>query len=286
MSNEEIEKLFITFLGRYPNQYDIGHHINKTPSILHQELLKCNERKQLLSGPRIINNENYPNNKPIDEDKVKIAIGSHKKYYKKTLPIILPSLIHAGIKKTNIIVFIAGEDTSYQETHDDTEFRFLNHNSFENSAFIDIAESNLSSPFLFFIHDTCKVGPDFKNLMLNVPEYVEKVALRSWQSMSIGLYSNQYITSHKEKLISVKNTNYEKNNLIERKLWGIPNEDLILWLEEPEKTYFYNTYDLKVIDRQNWFGEKTKRLTEYHSNLDLYKSKSDWWAYQGRNLLP
>ena len=154
-------------------------------------------------------------------------------------------MIHAGIKKTNIIVFIAGEDTSYQETHDDTEFRFLNHNSFENSAFIDIAESNLSSPFLFFIHDTCKVGPDFKNLMLNVPEYVEKVALRSWQSMSIGLYSNQYITRHKDKLISVKNKNYEKNNLIERKLWGIPNEDLILWLEEPEKTYFYNTYDYR-----------------------------------------
>ena len=128
MSNEEIEKLFITFLGRYPNQYDIGYHINKTPSILHQELLKCDERKQLISGPRIINNKNYPNNKPIDEDKVKIAIGSHKKYYKKTLPIILPSLIYAGIKKTNIIVFIAGEDTSYQETYNRSFIKFQGSN--------------------------------------------------------------------------------------------------------------------------------------------------------------
>lgn len=286
MTYEELQKMFITFLGRNPNQHDIGYHIDKTIKALHKEIINCQERKDLISGPRIINKNKYPNNKPLDEDKVKIIIGSHEKFYKKTLPVILSSLMKSEIKKTNIIVFIAGKEKSYQTDYSDIEFRFLDHNSFENSAFIDIIESDLSSPFWFFIHDTCKVGPNFKKLMLNVPEYVEKVALRSWQSMSIGLYSNQYVLRYKDKLMSVKNTNYEENNLIERKLWGMPNEDLILWLEEPEKTYFYNIYDLKVTDRKNWFGEKTKRFTEYHSNLDLYKNKSDWGAYQGRNLVP
>ena len=55
---------------------------------------------------------------------------------------------------------------------------------------------------------------DSDYILKNVPEYVEKVALRSWQSMSIGLYSNQYITRHKDKLVSVKNTNYEKNLIV------------------------------------------------------------------------
>jgi hypothetical protein len=285
MTKEKIKKMFITFLGRYPNEDDIKYYVSKSSNTLNEDILSCQERKDFISGPRIINSTNYPDSKPLDENEVKIAVGSHEKFYKKTLPIILPSLVKHGIKKTNIIVFIAGNEKSYQTYHSDIEFRFLDHNSFENSAFIDIIESDLSSPFWFFIHDTCKVGPRFKNSMLHVPEYVEKVALRSWQSMSIGLYSNKFIFKYKEKLISIKNLNYEEKNLIKRKLWGIPNEDLILWLAEPEKTYLYNNYNKIIKDHTNWFGEKTKRFTEYHSNLDLYKNKSDWHTYRGKNLI-
>jgi len=220
----------------------------------------------------------------LDENKVKIAVGSHEKFYKKTLPIIIPSLIESGIKESNIIVFIAGCDIPYQELNDNIQFRFLNHNSFENSAFIDIIESDLKSPFWFFIHDTCKVGKNFKDLMLDVPEYAEKVALRAWPSMSIGLYCHSYIIKHKNKLISTRNTNYNYDNLIEKKLWGIPNEDLILWLEEPEKTHIYKNHCMQFLASENWFGENTKRNIEHHSNLDLYKSKSDWHTYYGRSI--
>lgn len=284
MTIDEIEKLFVIYLWRNPNKGDIEYHIHKNPNDFRKEIENCHERKNLVSGLRIINKNNYPDNKPIDENEVKIIIGSNKNFYKKTIPVIVSSLLIAGIKRSNIIIFIAGSKEKYQTVEGDIEFRFLDHNSFENSAFIDIIESELKSKFWFFIHDTCKVGKNFKNIMLDIPEHVEKVALRSFPSMSIGLYSHEYLLKHKDNIIATKNTIYDYDVLVERKLWGIPNEDLFLWLTEPEKTYCYNFGNCRIIDNNNWYGEKTKRFTEYYPDLDLYKNKSNWHSYFGKNL--
>jgi len=284
MTNDEIEKLFIIYLWRNPYECEKQYCIHENVVNFRTEIENCIERKDLVSGPRIINKHNYPDNKLIDENEVKIAIGSNENFYKKTIPVIVLSLLKAGIKRSNIIVFVAGSKKSHQTVEGNIQFRFLDHNSFENSAFIDIVESELTSKFWFFIHDTCKVGNNFKKVMLDVPEHVEKVALRSFPSMSIGLYSHDYILQHKQKILSVKNTSHDPKSLVKRKLWGIPNEDLFLWLTEPEKTYCYNLGVCHIIDNKNWYGERTKRFTEYYPNLDLYKNKSNWYSYFGKNL--
>lgn len=42
---------------------------------------------------------------------IKIAISTNKNFYKKTLPILLPTLINSGINKDDIHVFNAGFDS-------------------------------------------------------------------------------------------------------------------------------------------------------------------------------
>lgn len=281
----ELESLFLTYLNRKPSEADIRYHNHKSYAVLEDELKHCSERRGLLADKnQILTDDKISEDNLIDEDKVKIAVGSNKLFFSKTLPICLPSLINAGIKRNNIVVFLAGYKQRKNYIKDGIEYVELDHNSFENSAFIDIAENEFESDYWFFIHDTCKVGSKFKNLMLNVPKSAEKVALRKWPSMSIGLYTYRYIKKYKNKLLNIKNSNYEPDILMREKLWGIPNEDYILWLEEPENTFVYRNYGMSIVDNENWFGENTKRVTEYHKNLDLYKNKSNWGKYQGRNL--
>lgn len=285
ISSMEMEDLFLSYLKRKPTEADLRYHGHKSYVVLEDEIKNCSERRQLLADKnQILTDENISDDKLLDANRVKIAVGSNRLFFSKTLPICLPSLINAGIQRNNIVVFLAGYKERKSYVRDGIEYIELDHNSFENSAFIDIAENELESEYWFFIHDTCKVGEKFKRLMLNVPKHAEKVALRKWPSMSIGLYTYKYIKKYKEKLLKIKNKNYDHDHMMREKLWGIPNEDYILWLEEPESTFVYGNYNMTVIDHENWFGEDTKRLTEYHKNLDLYKNKSNWGKYQGRNL--
>lgn len=281
----ELENLFFIYLNRKPYSEDIAYHKHKSYAVLEYELKNCEEHRNLLiKKNQSIDNSVLAEEDLLLEDQVKIAIGSNKAYSDKTLPVCLPSLIGAGIKRSNIVVFLAGYKERKTYIKNEIQYIELDHNSLENSAFIDIAENELKSDYWFFMHDTCKVGKKFKNLMLNIPKKSTKVALRPWPSMSIGIYSYDYIKKYKDKLLKIKNKNYDYDVLMQEKLWGIPNEDYILWLEEPENTLIYRNFHMSVIDNENWFGGDALRITEYHKSIDLYKNKSNWEKYRGKNL--
>jgi hypothetical protein len=81
------------------------------------------------------------------------------------------------------------------------------------------------------VHDTCRFGNNFKTLLENAINMgVDKVALTTRPSMSIGLYSESYLKSVSEKILSIKNQDYSFEGLQYWKSWGVPNEDYILWL--------------------------------------------------------
>lgn len=208
---------------------------------------------------------------------IKIAIASNKNFHTKTLPIILESLINNDIKKDNIIVFLAGYDSKYQEYIDGIEYRYLDYNSFEYSCLIDIVESELESEYWFLIHDTCKVGKNFKKLLYNIQNNKpQKIALKESPCMSIGLYSYKYLLSQKDKLISIKNKDYSEETINMWKNWGVPNEDYILWKSEPNPEIYNNDTRWEVVDNNNWYNTETIRRTEYYYSLDIYKNKSNW----------
>ena len=78
---------------------------------------------------------------------IKIAIASNKNFYKTTVPILIDSLIAAGIEKNEIFVFISGCETANHEKVDGITFFYLNHHSFELSPLIEIVERGLNHKY-------------------------------------------------------------------------------------------------------------------------------------------
>ncbi len=209
---------------------------------------------------------------------IKIAIATNINFYKSTLPIVIPSLIERGIDPNDIHVFNAGfNQYRYERTPDGIHFHYLDHNSYEYSPLIEIVEKQLSSEYWFLIHDTCKLGPKFKELLYNIPsDRPVKLALKSKPAMTMGTYKYSYLMSVKDKIMSIKNKDYSEESMNHWKVWGVPNEDYIMWMTEPTPLIYNNNDNWSVVDNDNWFNTPTQRRTEYYPSLDLYKNKSNW----------
>jgi hypothetical protein len=217
---------------------------------------------------------------------IKIAISTNINFHELSLPIVLESLISSGIEKKDIYVFNAGFPNYEKKIIDEITYFYLNHNSFEYSPLIEIVEKELESEYWFLIHDTCKVGPKFKELLYNIPEHKpQKLAIRSQYSMSIGSYKYSYLLSEKEKIISIKNTDMSHESLIKWKNWGVENEDFILHRTEPKAEIYNNIDSWSLVCHENWYNSNTIRRTEYFPALDLYKNKSNWGQTDGSKMV-
>jgi hypothetical protein len=215
--------------------------------------------------------------------RIKIAIATNKNFSNLTLPIVIPSLLDVGINKDDIFVFNAGFDKEDEVVIDGITHYYLNHNSYEYSPLIHICEKELSSDYWFLLHDTCKVGPKFKELLYNIDGLPDKLALKDKPSMSMGSYKYTYLLSVKEKLYGIKNADYSDESMNKWKLWGVPNEDYILWLTPPKAIIYNDLNTYSVVKYENWYNTKTIRRTEYYPSLDIYKNKSNWG--QSRNMV-
>jgi hypothetical protein len=216
---------------------------------------------------------------------IKIAVATNKKFFEKSLPIIIPSLLKTGINPIDIHIFNAGYGEYGNEIREGITYHYLNHNSYEYSPLIEIVEREIESEYWFLIHDTCKVGSQFKKLLYEIPNSKPvKMAIRRKPAMSIGLYKYEYLLTVKEKLIEIKNTDYSKQSMMKWKLWGVPNEDYILWIQPPSPIIYNNDSSVSIVDHNNWFNTNTIRRTEYYPSLDIYKNKSNW-GQTGNNMV-
>ncbi|MDD5407048.1 MAG: hypothetical protein PHE73_08940 [Sulfurovaceae bacterium] len=186
--------------------------------------------------------------------RIKIAIATNKNFYLQTLPIVINSLQSNGIEDKDIFVFNAGFDEEESELIDNIQYYKLKQNSYEYSPLIHICEKELESDYWFLIHDTCKVGPKFKELLYNIPKSNPgKIALRNKPSMSIGLYKYDYLLSLKDKLLSIKNTDFSEESMLKWKLWGVPNEDYILWMTPPVPLIYMTSRIWRIINTMGWY---------------------------------
>jgi hypothetical protein len=210
--------------------------------------------------------------------KVKIAIASNKNFEQLTLPIVLESLRLSGIENNLIHVFISGYDKREVIEREGITYYYLKQNSYEYSPLIDIVENELFSDYWFLMHDTCKTGPNFKELLYsNIDEILPiKVALTQKPAMSMGLYRYDYLLKVKSKLLSIKNEDYSESTLQEWKTWGVPNEDFILWMTEPTPLLPTVDHVMVFIGNENWYNTGSVRRTEYFPGFDIYKNKSNW----------
>ena len=221
--------------------------------------------------------------------KITIAIASNINFYQQSLPIVIPSLLEQGIEPNDIHVFIAGCGDYVYQNQDGIHYHQLEHNSYEYSPLIEVVDKQIQADYWFLIHDTCKVGPKFKELIYNIPpERPDKVAMRLTPSMSIGAYKYEYLLTVKDKLMSIRNTDLSRESLKKWKYWGVSAEDYILWQTEPTPS-IYNGNDKdgewELVGYENWFGTDVVRRTEYYPSLDLYKNKSNWGQSTGLDMV-
>ena len=210
---------------------------------------------------------------------IKIAIASNKNFQNLTLPIVLNSLKESGIENEMIHVFLGGYDKRKTEVKEGITYHELEQNSYEYSPLIDIVENELSSDYWFLMHDTCKTGPKFKELLYsNIDESLpSKVALTTRPSMSMGLYKYEYLLSVKDRILPIKNMDYSEDSMQYWKLWGVQYEDAILWLTEPAPSLPKTNHRMKLVCYENWYVENGPvRRTEYFGGFDLLKNKSNW----------
>ena len=93
---------------------------------------------------------------------INICVNSTKFFSEKTIPILLNSLLDSGINSENIFVIEGGYDERIITKEKNYTHIQTNQNSLEYTGLIDIVEYELKSDYWFNIHDTCKVGKNFK----------------------------------------------------------------------------------------------------------------------------
>ena len=152
-------------------------------------------------------------------------------------------------------------------------------NNFEISSLIEICEKKIWADYWFLIHDTCKVGPKFKQLLYNniVNGYPTKVALTNKPSMSIGLYKYDYLLKIGDQLSALKNTDFSDENMQKVKEWAVINEDLVMWDTLPTPNLPIGDHTMRFLRMENWYGGESKRKIEHFNGFDIFKSKSNWY---------
>ena len=246
-----------------------------------------------------------------DELNVKVAVNSVISHSRKSIPILVESLLLAGFKETDILIVEGGYTERTVEDHFGLKYIKTNHNSIDFTGLIEIVEHNIPADYWFYVHDTSAVGKNFRNILLEkLDTNYQKIALYdSRASMNIGAYKFEYLMRHRNYLLTKKNTDYSRFSILEAKRVATMQEDLLLWklgdtpcgcfgVERLEPTppenleYLTNVLkvDLNPVNVELYGGEQTivcyrpygeefaPRLIEYYKHLDFYKFKSNYGA--------
>ena len=99
-------------------------------------------------------------------------------YFHWQIKVYVHNFIEKGINPNDIHIFNAGFDEYKYEFKNGIHYHFLNHNSYEYSPLIEIVDKQLESEYWFLVHDTCKFGPNFKQVLyINLKQQDGKAVL-------------------------------------------------------------------------------------------------------------
>ena len=206
---------------------------------------------------------------------MKFAISSVNTFSQKTLPIIIPSLIQS-IDKEDIVIFEGGHRERSIEDYNGILYIKVAHNSFDYTALIDIIENELESNYWFLLHDTCKAGPNFGQLVKDLPEGEPDVVcmLNAHPgTMNICAYKYSYLLSKKKEILELKNTDYEDLDGAKRKATKAENT-----LQEGYVLYHPELFEVSLNERipSIYKDDGINRNERYFKNLDLTKYQANY----------
>ena len=207
----------------------------------------------------------------------KILITSHVDYFDVSCKFLLDSIYRNCplIKPQDILVVKAGGVEDYTtEKKDDADIITAPHNEFDFTALIAVLELQYPADYFFLMHDTCYVEKNFyPNFLKFEPGTKTKPVTSCQRSMSMGLYSKEFIVESKQELIDLKNTDYTVQGLQRSKSLAVEKEDF-LFQRYPMSGYCQPPKDC---GEKDFYNTGINRKTEYYRELDLYKIKSNWF---------
>lgn len=195
---------------------------------------------------------------------IKIAISTHKNYESLTLPSLINSLVKVnGIKKEDILVVSGGWDKADSIVKNGVLHHNVVHNSFDHNAIVDILDNNLENPYWFIMQDTCNVGPDFLDKLLNFDRSYDYVTVDGQGFLNMGLFSWNFIKSNAHYISLLKNCGKERAMLSEKVFLGFGNT-----------TSFGDTYPL-FVGYSDVYKTNTLRNICYYPSIDFYKYQAN-----------
>jgi len=215
--------------------------------------------------------------------KCKIVVNTTKRFSKHTIPPLLKSLKSAGFDSHEILVMSGG----YRKRG----WKLLNQNhrklpfdAIDYTALIELGGRNYGADYYFVMHDTVKVGKEFKEILYSLdPVPWDVIALKNKPSMNIGLYSAEYLKQKNDLLIDLKNYDYSLANMQAIKAWGVINEDYLAWGQNDVATTTYaellfcpQNGEPTIVGEIDYYGNGITRRIEHYKFLDFYKIKSNW----------
>jgi len=202
---------------------------------------------------------------------IKFAISSHVALEKTTIPVLINSLIKAGVEHKNILVVVGGCKQNKVTYSNNIETHYVEHNSYDHTALIEIVEQKLQSEYWFLLHDTCKVGPDFLKNILEFGFEYDHVDLDKDGWLNIGLLSQRFINEIGNYVITLKNCSKIRAILSEKTYRHLTTLSHGIYQQDA------NIY----IPPQDVYNDGNKRHILYFSSIDLYKYQS----LEGRKVL-
>jgi hypothetical protein len=213
----------------------------------------------------------------------KIVINSNARFSSVTLPPLLKSLKSAGFRKSEILIMIGGYTSRRESITRPKRFK-LPFDAIDFTSFIELSERDIQSDYCFVMHDTSKVGKNFKEIISSVePRDLDAIPLRKLPSMNIGLYRTAFIRQKCSDLTKLKNSDYTEEGMHAMKVWGVENEDFLSWGQDDLSITSYA--DLLsdprdgvpiVMGEYDYYTNNVKRRIEYYEYLDFYKVKANW----------
>ena len=206
---------------------------------------------------------------------MKIVINSHKNS-SLALEVLLKSFSDLT-SKPEIIICIGGfYDSIPYEIHRQDNITTIkcNHNSIDWTSFIALLETNIiPDGHIFYMHDTCKAGPNFlqninKINLLNVSTM--SISNQS-RNMNMGFYSISYLKKQRPFIIQQKNTS--ETRIQEFKIRAIQTEDY-LFNKNPNNKKLAGLPTTS--EPTDFYGTGVLRIVKYFETIDLYKIQANW----------
>jgi hypothetical protein len=224
-------------------------------------------------------------------DKVTLVINSCKKYFN----IVCEKLLIDINKKNlgfNIIVFVGGHDTfKVIEISPLLRIVEIDNNSMDMTSYIGIAEHPelITTPFVFYVHDTIMIGDGFFPILQGFPyENIKEGCSISFlfPSSNMGLIHRTLFTKFKRHILFLKNTDYSEEGLQAIKSVCVLTEDFLFRLNFNNHMGFPNKPLPQWSSVEDIYGNGVKRMQEIYTDFDFCKYKGTFNRADVYNINP